>query len=135
MNLSMEDIAIISRMRIRIMSFTICKLFELFQRWYDVTTWQFNLFFLQQVIKDPITLSNIKRVAYFVLSAFRSRLQARAYKWFRFRPPASFGYTHVSLFVVRQLATILDHVNMMLIPRLIASPREVPRLFGSTFTI
>jgi hypothetical protein len=46
LNLSMEDIAIINSTRIRIMSFTIRMLFKLFRRWYDVTTWQFNLFFL-----------------------------------------------------------------------------------------
>jgi hypothetical protein len=33
-------------------------LFELFRRWYDMTTWQFN-FFLQQVIKYHITLSDV----------------------------------------------------------------------------
>jgi hypothetical protein len=46
----------------------------LFRRWYDMTTWQSTLLFLQQVVKDPITLSNIEHVAHFVLSAFRSRL-------------------------------------------------------------
>jgi hypothetical protein len=46
LNLSVEDIAIVSSIRIRIMPFTICMLFELFWRWYDVTTWQFNLLFL-----------------------------------------------------------------------------------------
>jgi hypothetical protein len=70
----MEDIAIVSSMRIRIMSFTICMLFELFWRRYDVTTWQFNLLFLQPVVKDPITLSDIECAAYFVLLVFRSRL-------------------------------------------------------------
>jgi hypothetical protein len=80
----MENIAIISSMRIRIMPFTICMLLELFQQWYDVTTWQFNLLFLQQVIKNHITLSDIKCVAHFILLAFRSQLQARAHKWFRF---------------------------------------------------
>jgi hypothetical protein len=59
----MENIAIISSMRIRIMLFIISMLFELFQRRHDVTTWQFNLFLLQQVIKNPITLSDIKNVA------------------------------------------------------------------------
>jgi hypothetical protein len=38
LNLSTEDIAIISSMRIRIMSFIICMPFELFWRRYDVTT-------------------------------------------------------------------------------------------------
>jgi hypothetical protein len=33
-----ENIAIVSSMRIGIMSFTICILFELFQRWYDMIT-------------------------------------------------------------------------------------------------
>jgi hypothetical protein len=70
----MENIAIISSMRIRIMLFIISMLFELFQRWHDVTTWQFNLFLLQQVIKNPITLSDIESVAHLILSAFRSRL-------------------------------------------------------------
>jgi hypothetical protein len=79
-------IAIVSSMRIRIMPFTISTFFELFRRWYDMITWQFNLFFLQRVIKDPITLSDIKSVTHLVLSAFRSRLQARSYKWFRFGP-------------------------------------------------
>jgi hypothetical protein len=32
------------------------------------------LLFLQQVVKDPITLSNVKHVAHFVLSDFRSQL-------------------------------------------------------------
>jgi hypothetical protein len=74
LNLWMENIVIISCMRIRIMPFTIRMLFELFWRRYDMTTWQFNLFFLQQVIKDPITLSDIKSVVHFILSTFRSRL-------------------------------------------------------------
>jgi hypothetical protein len=38
LNLSTKDIAIISSMRIRIMSFIICMSFELFWRRYDVTT-------------------------------------------------------------------------------------------------
>jgi hypothetical protein len=38
--------------------------YELFRRWYDMTTWQFNLFFLQQVIKYPITLSDVECVAH-----------------------------------------------------------------------
>jgi hypothetical protein len=59
----MENIVIISSMRKRIMSFTICMLFELFRRWYDMTTWEFNSLFMQQVIKYPITLSNVKCVA------------------------------------------------------------------------
>jgi hypothetical protein len=54
---------------------------------------------------------------------------------FRFRTPAPFGYTHVGLFVIRRIATILDRVNVMLILRLINGPREVPRLFGLTFTV
>jgi hypothetical protein len=70
----MENIAINSSMRIRIMPYTISMLFELFRRWYDMITWQFNLFFLQQVIKDPITLSDVKSVAHFILSTFRSWL-------------------------------------------------------------
>jgi hypothetical protein len=70
----MGNIAIISSIRIRIMSFAIHMLFELFQRRYDMTTWQFNLVFLQQVVKDTITLSDIECVAHFVLSAFRNRL-------------------------------------------------------------
>jgi hypothetical protein len=74
LNLSIEDIAIVSSLRIRIMPFTICMLFELFRQRYDVTTWQFNLLFLLQVVKDPITLSNVKCVAYFILSALRGRL-------------------------------------------------------------
>jgi hypothetical protein len=39
LNLSTKNIAIISSMRIRIMSFTICMLFDLFYQWYDMTTW------------------------------------------------------------------------------------------------
>jgi hypothetical protein len=100
-----------------------------------MTTCQFNLFFLQQVIKYPITLSNVKCGAHFILSAFRSWLQARVYELFRFRSPTPFGYTHVDLFVVRRLATILDRINVALIPRLIASPSEPPRLFGLVFII
>jgi hypothetical protein len=46
LNMSMKNIVIISSMRIRIMPFTICMLFELFRRWYDMTTLQLNLFFL-----------------------------------------------------------------------------------------
>jgi hypothetical protein len=74
LNLSTENIAIISSMRIRIIPFAIRVLFELFRRWYDMTSWQFNLLFLQQVVKDPITLSDIEHVAYIVLSDFRSQL-------------------------------------------------------------
>jgi hypothetical protein len=74
LNLSTKDIAIVSSMRIRTMPFTICILFELFQRRYDLTTWQLNLFFLQQVVKNPITLSDVECLAYFILSAFRGRL-------------------------------------------------------------
>jgi hypothetical protein len=48
LNLSMKNIAIVSSMRIRIMPFVISMLFELFRRWYDMITWQFNLFLLQQ---------------------------------------------------------------------------------------
>jgi hypothetical protein len=51
LNLLMENIAIVSSMRIRIMPFTISMPFELFQRQHDIITWQFNLFLLQQVIK------------------------------------------------------------------------------------
>jgi hypothetical protein len=96
----MENIAIITSMRIRIMAFTISMPFELFWRWYDLITWQSNLFFLQQVMKDPITLSDIESVAYLILLAFRSWLQARAYEWFRFGSPTPFGYTHANLFIV-----------------------------------
>jgi hypothetical protein len=39
LNLLTENIAIISRMRIRIMPFTIRMLFELLRQWYDMTTW------------------------------------------------------------------------------------------------
>jgi hypothetical protein len=46
LNLSTEYIAILSSMRIRIMPFIIRMVFELFQQQYDMTTWQFNLFFL-----------------------------------------------------------------------------------------
>jgi hypothetical protein len=67
--LSMENIAIISSMRIKIMPFTIRMLFELFRQRHDMTTWQYNLFFLHQVIKKPITLSDVESVAYFILSA------------------------------------------------------------------
>jgi hypothetical protein len=74
LNLSTENIAIISSMRIRIMPITIRMLFELFRQWYDMTTWQFNLLFLQQVIKYPVTLSGIECVAHFILSAFSIHL-------------------------------------------------------------
>jgi hypothetical protein len=47
LNLSTENITIVNSMRIRIMLFAICMLFELFWRWYNMTTWQFNLLFLQ----------------------------------------------------------------------------------------
>jgi hypothetical protein len=83
------------------MLFTLSMLFELFWRWYDMITWKFNLFLLQQVMKDPITFSDIKSVAHFILSAFRGWLQARAYKRFRFGPPTPFSYTHVGFFVIR----------------------------------
>jgi hypothetical protein len=83
------------------MPFTICILFELFRQWYDMTAWQFNLILLQQVIKYSITLSNVKCVAHLVLSAFRNRLQARAYEWFSFRTPTPFSYAYVDLFIVR----------------------------------
>jgi hypothetical protein len=69
LNLSIENIAIVSSMGIRIIPFTIRMLLELFWRWYDMTTWQFNLFFLQQVIEYPITLSDVESVAHFILSA------------------------------------------------------------------
>jgi hypothetical protein len=46
LNLSTKNIAIVSSMRIRIMSFVISLLFELFRRWYDMITWQFHLFLL-----------------------------------------------------------------------------------------
>jgi hypothetical protein len=135
LNPSMKNIAIVSSMRIRIMSFTISMPFELFQRWYDMITWQLNLFFLQQVIKDLITFSDVKSVTHLVLPTFRSRLQARAYEWFRFGHPTPFNYTHVDLFVIWRLATILYHVNVMLVPRLVATPKKVSRLFGSAFAI
>jgi hypothetical protein len=38
LNLSTENIAVISSIRIRIMPFTICMLLELFRQWYDMTT-------------------------------------------------------------------------------------------------
>jgi hypothetical protein len=98
-------------------------------------TWQFKLFFLQQVIKDPITFSNIKSVVHFILPTFKSQLQARAYEWSRFRPPIPFDYTHVGFLIIQQLATILNHVDVMLIPGLVTTPREASRLFGSAFTI
>jgi hypothetical protein len=66
-------------MRIRNMPFTISMIFELFWWRYNMITWQFNLFFLHHVIKNPITLSNIKSIAHFILPTCRSRLRARAY--------------------------------------------------------
>jgi hypothetical protein len=81
-------------------------------------TWQFNLFFLQQLIEDPITLSDVKSVAHFVLPTFRSRLQARAYRWFIFQGSIPLGYAHVGFLIIRRLAIILDHVNMTLVSRL-----------------
>jgi hypothetical protein len=135
LNLSMENIVVVSSMRIRIMPFTITMLFELFWWRYDMITWQFNLFSLQQVIKDPITLSDVECVAHLILPTFRSRLQARSYEWFRFRPPTPFGYTRVGLFVILWLATIFYHVDVTLVPSLVATPRNVSRLFGSAFAI
>jgi hypothetical protein len=64
-------------------------------------TWQFNLLFLQQVIKDPITFSDVKCVAHFLLPTLRSWLQGRAYEWFRFRPPVPFVYTHDDFLIIR----------------------------------
>jgi hypothetical protein len=55
-------------------------------------TQQFNLFFLQQVIEDPITRSDVESVAHLVLLTFRSRLQARAYECFRFGSSTPFSY-------------------------------------------
>jgi hypothetical protein len=52
-----------------------------------VITWQFNLFFLQQVIEDPITFSDVENVVNLILPTFRSWLQARAYEWFTFGCP------------------------------------------------
>jgi hypothetical protein len=98
-------------------------------------TWQFNLFFLQQEIEDPITLSDVKSVAYLILPTFRSRLQARANEWFRFGPSTPFGNTHTSLFIVRQLATIFYHVDVTLVSRLVTTPRKNYRLFDSAFAI
>jgi hypothetical protein len=63
LNLLTKNIAIVSTMRIRIMPFTICMLFQLFRRRYNMITWQLNLFFLQQVIKYPITLSDVESKA------------------------------------------------------------------------
>jgi hypothetical protein len=131
----MKNIAIISSMRLRIMPFTKSMLFELFYRWYGMITWQFNLFLLQQIVKDPITLNNVESVAHLVLSTFRSQLQARTYEWFRFGPLTPFGYTHVGLFIIRRIATIFNHINVMLIPRLLTTPTKVSRLFGSAFAI
>jgi hypothetical protein len=37
--------------------------------------------------------------------------------------------------VVRLLSTVLDRINVALIPRLITTPREAPRLFDSTFIV
>jgi hypothetical protein len=46
------------------MPFTIRMPFELSRRWYNMISWQFNLLFLQQVIEDPITLSDVECVAH-----------------------------------------------------------------------
>jgi hypothetical protein len=67
LNPSTENIAIISSMRIVIMPFTICMLFYLFWRRYNMITWKFNLFFLQQVIKNPITFSDVESKANLIL--------------------------------------------------------------------
>jgi hypothetical protein len=64
-------------------------------------TWQFNLFFLHQVIKDPITFSDIKCEAHFILPTFRSQLQARAYEWFKFGGSIPHGYAHVDFLFIR----------------------------------
>jgi hypothetical protein len=143
LNLSTENITIISSIGIRIMPFTIHMLFELFRRRYDMITWQFNLFFLQQVIEDSITFSDVESVAHLILLTFRSQLQARAYEWFRFGPATLFGYTHVDLlgythvglFVVQRLTIIFYHVDVTLVPRLVATHRKVSRLFDSAFVI
>jgi hypothetical protein len=71
----------------------------------------------------------------YVLSSFRSQLQSRAYEWFRFGPPTPFRYTHIGLFVIQRLATILNYINMTLVFRLFTTPRKVSRFFGSAFTI
>jgi hypothetical protein len=98
-------------------------------------TWHLNLLFLQRVLKNSITFSDVESIEHFVLPTLRSRLQARAYKWFRFRHPILLSYTHVSFFIIRRLATILDHVDVALISKLITVPSESPRLFGSAFAI
>jgi hypothetical protein len=54
------------------MPLTISMPFELFRGRYDMITWQFDLFFLQQVIKNPITLSDVEGVAHLILLIFRS---------------------------------------------------------------
>jgi hypothetical protein len=84
LNLMTKNITLISSMTVRIMPFTTCMLFQLFRRQYKMISWQFNLFFLHQVIKDPITLSDIKSIAHFILLTLRSQLQTRAYEWFTF---------------------------------------------------
>jgi hypothetical protein len=43
--------------------------------------------------------------------------------------------THVGLFIIWRLATILNRINMALVPRLIANPRKAPRLLGSSFAV
>jgi hypothetical protein len=44
LNLSTENIAFVSSMRIGILPFTICMLFQLLRRWYNMITWQFDCF-------------------------------------------------------------------------------------------
>jgi hypothetical protein len=43
-------------------------------------TWQFDLPFLQQLIENPITFSDVERKANLILLTFRSQLLARAYE-------------------------------------------------------
>jgi hypothetical protein len=74
--------------------------FKLFQRWYDMTTWQFNLFFLQQVIKYPITLSDVECVAHFVLSTLEADFKLEHINGLDLDLPTPFCYTHIGLFVV-----------------------------------
>jgi hypothetical protein len=42
---------------------------------------------------------------------------------------------HIGIFIIRWLTTILDRINVVLIPRVISSPREAPILFGSAFAV
>jgi hypothetical protein len=98
-------------------------------------TWQFDLLFLQQIIENPNTFSDVESKVKLVLPIFRSWLPARAYEWFGFWGPTPLDYAHIGFLVIRWLDSIFDHVDGTLVSRLITTPSGTPRFFGSAFTI